>query len=151
MNRKGFTLLELLMVVLVVGALASLMLPTFQGAVEKARAAEAIRIISAIKMAELAYITQVGQKYPDNNIIYGGPDQIRELGVEVPANETSFWNYQIQPLMGPTFGIVARRTSKSGGNTTHYIAAICVYEESPYGGYGYVVWTANPPNLAPQQ
>ena len=55
MYRKGFTLLELVIVVIVLGVLASIALPQYAGFVEKARAAEAVATIGSIKTAEIAY------------------------------------------------------------------------------------------------
>ena len=55
MNKKGFTLIELLVVVLIIGILAAIALPQYFKAVEKAKAAEALSIISSIYGAEQRY------------------------------------------------------------------------------------------------
>jgi prepilin-type N-terminal cleavage/methylation domain-containing protein len=58
-NRKrqegGFTLLELLMVVIIIAILASIALPQFIRAAEKARAAEAIQVLSALRSAQYRF------------------------------------------------------------------------------------------------
>ena len=49
MNKKGFTLLEILAVVLIIGILASVSLPLYQKFIVKSRAAEAINLLEAVK------------------------------------------------------------------------------------------------------
>lgn len=49
---KGFTLLEMLVVVLIIGILASVAMPQYQRAVERSRAVEAITISRAIIAAQ---------------------------------------------------------------------------------------------------
>ena len=48
-NKKGFTLLELLVVVLIIGILASIALPQYTRAVEKAKLSEALTTLKSIE------------------------------------------------------------------------------------------------------
>lgn len=48
-NKKGFTLLELLVVVLIIGILASIALPQYTKAVEKAKLSEALTTLKSIE------------------------------------------------------------------------------------------------------
>ena len=50
-NKKGFTLLELLVVVLIIGILASIALPQYKKAVEKAKLSEALTTVKSIEGA----------------------------------------------------------------------------------------------------
>ncbi len=59
-TRKGFTLIELLVVVLIIGILASISIPQYFKVVEKARLAEAMSVIAAVKSAEERYMAKGG-------------------------------------------------------------------------------------------
>lgn len=55
MNKKGFTLVELVIVIIIVGILSIVSVPVYRGYVEKAMLTEGKTLISAIGRAELAY------------------------------------------------------------------------------------------------
>jgi len=55
MNRKGFTLVELLMVVIIIGILVTLAVPNYYRSVERAKAGKAKAAMDAIRKAELQY------------------------------------------------------------------------------------------------
>ena len=52
-DKQGFTLLELLMVVIIIAILASIALPQYLRATERARASEALQVLAAIRSAEI--------------------------------------------------------------------------------------------------
>jgi prepilin-type N-terminal cleavage/methylation domain-containing protein len=79
-HRDGFTLLELMVVVLVVGILARLALPAYQGLVLKARAAEALGDINAIRVAAYAYNADTNRWPPDVNRGVVPPELVPYLG-----------------------------------------------------------------------
>lgn len=59
-NNKGFTLLELLTAVLIIGILTALAMPEYQKAVERSRAAEAQTILENLAKAEERFLMSNG-------------------------------------------------------------------------------------------
>ncbi len=52
MNKKGFTLMELLIVVLIIGVLTSIAVPMYKKSVEKSKAAEALSVMQSVAKSE---------------------------------------------------------------------------------------------------
>lgn len=57
-GTKGFTLLELLMVVIIIAILAAIALPQYLRASEKSRASEALQVLGALRASEQRYKAQ---------------------------------------------------------------------------------------------
>ena len=57
-DRRGFTLLELMMVVVIIGILATIALPQYFRAAERARVAEAVAMLGTIRASQIRYRAQ---------------------------------------------------------------------------------------------
>ena len=60
MAGKAFTLMELIIVVIVIGILASIGIPQYFRVSERGRAAEAVAILGSLRSAQLRYASQFG-------------------------------------------------------------------------------------------
>lgn len=76
-RSSGFTLLELLMVVIIIAILASIALPQFLRVAERARASEALAILGAMRSSEIRYKAQSPAS------IFTGA--LNELDVDLPG------------------------------------------------------------------
>ena len=64
-SRKGFTLVELAVVIVIIGVLAAFGVPQFLKSVERSKAAEAFNYLSAVRSAQERYVAKEGA-YADN-------------------------------------------------------------------------------------
>ena len=108
-NRSGFTLLEIIIVIIIVGVLASLALPRFFRTVEYSRGTEALTNINAIRQSMERCYLQKGT--------YVGCDVVGNLDVEDPTTSpNAHFTYTIPAAAATTFTITATRNTRDGGN-----------------------------------
>ena len=109
--RKGFTLIEVLVVVLIIGILTSIALPQYQKAVEKSRAAEGMMLAKAVGDAEQVF-------YSTHNRYTRSID---ELDLSVPAS-TKHWETIMEFATDSNKPIVYTRSANpSSYDETWYI------------------------------
>lgn len=100
--KKGFTILELLVVLIIIGVLAGVALPSFNKAKESALEKEAQTNLRLISAAEKIY-------HMENNIYFTSADRIAindNLKLSLPAQN---WNYKI--VTGAGFTAKAQRAN----------------------------------------
>ena len=102
-SKSGFTLLELLIVVIIVSILAAVALPQFGKVMEKSRAAEGVAILGAIRTAQLFYYEEHGEYRQE------GPwNSPNGLDVDIPTTTKYFAWCPTSPSEGYAPGAVAR-------------------------------------------
>lgn len=99
-RKKGFTLVELMIVVVIIGILAALAIPRFMASTTKSKQSEAKQILKQIYVMERAY-RQEFDTYWGNGISAdaANPDNFSRLGV------------QIGPTARYTYSLVADATT----------------------------------------
>lgn len=115
--RKGFTLLELIIVIIILGVLATLATTQYSRMIEKSRGAEARIILGAIRTNAAAY-------YMANDDITGVSDDILGLGSDYPSacTTTHYFSYTLISS-GTTNFVAAANRCTSGGKTPNGTAA----------------------------
>ena len=63
--RKGFTLVELAVVIVIIGVLAAFGVPRFLKSVERSKASEAFAFLSAVRSSQERYLAQYGEYSTD--------------------------------------------------------------------------------------
>jgi len=95
-KKQGFTLIELMVVIVIIGVLASLAIPRFTEASAKAKVAEAPRIIASYESAYLALVAEQGEINQTNfdNIIFD---------FTAISNDSKWWSYYSTNASSGTF------------------------------------------------
>jgi prepilin-type N-terminal cleavage/methylation domain-containing protein len=75
-NNKGFTLIELMIVVVIIGILAALAIPRFMPASSRAKQREALSILKQIYVMQRVYFQETGAYTTD----------LADLGIVIQAN-----------------------------------------------------------------
>lgn len=94
--KKGFTLIEVLIVVVIIGVLAALVVPRMTAQVDRAKGAEALQMIGAIKRS-LEGMYDLQGEYPNtslNSIAGGFSIGWDTVGLQAPALSKN-WSYRV--------------------------------------------------------
>ncbi len=107
LNQAGFTLIELMIVVAVIGILASIAVPSYQNYVKQAKAQEATSNLLNLK-------TLAEQWFADNKTYVGYPCTI--------VSNSHYFSYDCSNLSGTTYLITA--TGVTGGSVAGWTYTI---------------------------
>ena len=89
-ERHGYSLVELMVVVVIIGVLATVAIPSFIGYLHKSKTSEAISFLAAIKQRQAAYYAEMGQYCDvsgtqDNWFPAGTPDSNQMTWASAPT------------------------------------------------------------------
>jgi prepilin-type N-terminal cleavage/methylation domain-containing protein len=83
-RKKGFTLIELMIVIVIIGVLAAIAAPMMSSNVQRARRSEAVSIMGAIRTAERLYFVD---RSTYTNVDAGNWTSTGNLGNYITAND----------------------------------------------------------------
>jgi type IV pilus assembly protein PilE len=125
-NEKGFTLAELLVVVLIIGVLTALSIPQYTKAVERARATEAMSLVKNINEAVYTYAAE-------RTGAAACPTSFRKLSITLPVEDDNSSSIDLENfrfvLGGATAAIIP-------GTSCPGVTAVRING----GEYDYVIW-----------
>ena len=115
-KRKGFTLIELMVVILIVGILAAVAVPIMRGRIDSAKWSEANASAGAVKTGIRAYIAEKGPNYDYSGLIGTLDTQIiyEELGFASSDLAGAYFNqgdYQVISVVADPPSCVVEVTS----------------------------------------
>ncbi len=111
-KKKGFTLLELMIVVIIIGILASLAMPRFIDAAKKAKEAEAMSILGSVRASQLRY-------FIENNAYTA---IVGDLDLSLTSNPTDYFTYTA--LDGSVGSNIGQAAAIAGTGLDNYRIAV---------------------------
>lgn len=111
-NKSGFTLLEIIIVIIIVGVLASLALPRFFATVEFSRAQEALSAIAAVRGGmERCYVGK-------GNTYSGCGTGTIDTGDPLKGQPNAHFSISVSGATGAGYTITGLRNTVEGGTAT---------------------------------
>lgn len=111
--KKGFTLIELMVVVLIIGILSAIALPQYERSIKRSRTAEALVVLKSISNAQQMYLTTFKKC----------ADDMSKLDVNIPADSLSAdsgdgkWHFSVPAQAGKDCSVAATNSKHFPGLT----------------------------------
>jgi prepilin-type N-terminal cleavage/methylation domain-containing protein len=94
MKKKGFTLIEIMITIVIVGVMSTVALPLISGQIESVRASEAFQIMGSLKKSVENCLTMASGNIAECS-------SIASLNVEVPSQAAgAFFDYTVEESAG---------------------------------------------------
>jgi prepilin-type N-terminal cleavage/methylation domain-containing protein len=118
-NQKGFTLIEILIVIIILGVIAGLAVPLYRAQVEKSRQVEALQVLSSVRDAEVRFFSSDGVFTDDFAQLDYTPPSTDPGDTTDDAGQTLHFSYSVVLTGGGTgFEATATRNAVKGGDGT---------------------------------
>ena len=140
-KQQGFTLIELMIVVAIIGILAAIAIPAYQDYTIRAQVSEGLNLAGGAKAAVSEFTMDTG-RYPSDSTT---------AGIATTATDIN-GKYVTQVGVGVTGAVASGIVAVIYGNDAHAILATSQLLLSPLTQAGSVVWTCKTgaPAIAPK-